>query len=207
MPEFTADWFTNNIPLWEKQLSHLKGKPLSFLEIGTFEGRSALWLLENILTHKDSRMYCVDAWLGSKGDASYKRFLKNIAPYKDKVVVLKGLSSTMLRGIKKQMFDFVYIDASKHSQNVMEEAVLSFPLIKPGGLLVFDDYTHNKEHDHNCPRPGIDAFMNVYATEIKVLVTRWQVIVQKRKTPLKRRFCFSEFYREPKDKASSIYKV
>lgn len=199
MPEFTQDWFSNNIPLWKKQLSHLKGKPLSFLEVGTFEGRSALWLLENVLTHKDSRLYCVDVW---KSSTLYKRFQKNIEAHKDKVVVLKGLSSVMLRGIKKEMFDFVYIDASKHSQNVMEEAVLSFPLLKPGGLLVFDDYTHNKEHDYNCPRPGIDAFMNVYATEIKVLVTRWQVIAQKRKVPLKRRYCFSEFYREPASKST-----
>lgn len=205
MPEFTQDWFTNNIPLWEKQLLHLKGKPLTFLEIGTFEGRSALWLLENVLTHKDSRLYCVDKWSGAAGSVVYKRFLKNIAPYKDKVVVLKGLSSAMLRGIKKEMFDFVYIDASKHSQNVMEEAVLSFPLIKPGGLIVFDDYTHNKEHDYNCPRPGIDAFLNVYSSDLKVLITRWQVIAQKRKVPLKRRFCFSEFYREPA--AKDTYKV
>lgn len=202
MPDFTKDWFTNNIPLWEKQLMHLKGKPLTFLEIGTFEGRSALWLLENILTHKDSRLYCVDSW---KDATVYKRFMKNIAPYEDKVAVLRGMSSVMLRGIKKEMFDFVYIDASKHSQNVLEEAVMSFPLVKPGGLIVFDDYTHNKEHDINCPRPGIDAFMNVYATEIKVLVTRWQVIAQKRRVPLKRRYCFSEFYREPASK--DTYKV
>ena len=47
----SEDWFSHNIPQFEPFLGHLKGKPCRLLEIGTYEGRSALWLAENIATH------------------------------------------------------------------------------------------------------------------------------------------------------------
>ena len=45
---FTKNSFTDKISSWTKLLSEFKGKPgIHYLEIGTFEGRSALWVLEN----------------------------------------------------------------------------------------------------------------------------------------------------------------
>jgi predicted O-methyltransferase YrrM len=204
---FTTDWFNSNIPIWKRYLNKLKSKPLTFLELGTFEGRSAIWVLENILTHPDSRLYVVDHWkfVGDHNKNPYKTFLQNIKPYKNKVVICKGYTKVMLRKFQKIEFDFIYIDANRHSQNVLEDAVLSFPLLKPNGLLIFDDYTNNKEHDINCPKPGIDAFLNTYANEIKVLYTKWQVVIKKREKLLPRRPCYSEFYTDPK-KPSAIYK-
>ena len=118
---------------------------------------------------------------------------------------MRGLSRDMLRQLKAPNFDFIYIDANRHSKNVLEDAVLSYPLLKPEAMMIFDDYTNNKEHDINCPKPGIDSFLNMYIQELKVLHTRWQVIVVKRKTHLPRKLCFSEFYKEP-HKASEVQK-
>lgn len=198
--KFTEDWFSSNIPTWTRVLSKLKNKPVSFLEIGTFEGRSAVWVLENILTHPDSKLYVVDHWLakGKHNQGPFQTFKDNIEPYKSKVHILKGFSRDMLRNLKHAMFDFVYLDASKHSQNVLEDAVLAYPLLKPNGIMIFDDYTYNKEHDVSCPRHAIDAFINIYVEEIQVLQTRWQVIIKKRTKPLPRRPCYSEFFTDPK---------
>jgi predicted O-methyltransferase YrrM len=200
--KFTEDWFSNNIHTWKKYLSHYKNKPLNFLEIGTFEGRAAIWLLQNILTNPKSKLYVVDVWIDP---AIYARFIKNIEPYKEKVVIMRGLSRDMLRQLKTPIFDFIYIDANRHSKNVLEDAVLSYPLLKSGAMMIFDDYTNNKEHDINCPKPGIDAFLNMYIQELKVLQTQWQVIVVKRAKHLPRKLCFSEFYKEP-HKASEVQK-
>ncbi|MGH8290016.1 MAG: class I SAM-dependent methyltransferase [Steroidobacteraceae bacterium] len=57
---FSYDWFSWKIPTFQKHLSHLKGKKCSILEIGTHEGRSASWLLENIATHEQSNLVCLD---------------------------------------------------------------------------------------------------------------------------------------------------
>ena len=84
---FTEDWFTNNIPTWNKVLGNLRNKPVKFLEIGSFEGRSATWALENILTHKDSQLYCIDHWLyeGDKNKNVYNKLKYFRNGYKIKI--------------------------------------------------------------------------------------------------------------------------
>ena len=57
---FEYDWFSPNIGVFERHLAHLKGTSCRMLEIGTHEGRSTSWLLENILTSLDARIVAVD---------------------------------------------------------------------------------------------------------------------------------------------------
>lgn len=46
---FTDDWFSIHIPIWAKALAPFAGKPnLKYLEVGVFEGRAAMWMLEEI---------------------------------------------------------------------------------------------------------------------------------------------------------------
>jgi len=69
---YQVDWFTPQMPLWEKYLSVYKGKEdLSFLEIGSFEGRSAVWLLETILTDDTAKLTCIDPFHGIRLDLTY----------------------------------------------------------------------------------------------------------------------------------------
>ena len=42
--EFSRDWFTGNIPTWRQVVD--KNKPRKILEIGSFEGRSTVWMVE-----------------------------------------------------------------------------------------------------------------------------------------------------------------
>lgn len=37
-------------------------------------------------------------------------------------------------------FDFIYVDGLHLSQDVLYDALLSFDLLKVGGILIFDDY-------------------------------------------------------------------
>lgn len=60
---FKYDWFSANIFLFEKYLSAYAGQPCHFLEIGTYEGRATTWLLDNILTHTNAQIDCIDMWL------------------------------------------------------------------------------------------------------------------------------------------------
>lgn len=190
--DFSSDWFTNNIPIWEKELSKYKKRPTKFLEIGTYEGRSAIWALENILLHPKSHIFCVDTFQ----EGTLPTFKRNIKNFRDKVTIMKGTSQHMLKHplVLKEQFDIIYIDADHHASHVLEDAILAFPLLKKGGLLIFDDYTYSKEHDNRCPKQGIDAFLNAYAEDIHVIYSKWQVVLQKRPMSRPKKPCKSEFY-------------
>ena len=64
MPTFTVGWGGAG-ELWSEIFKEFKDQEVFGLEIGSFEGRSAIWLLENILTHSNSHLTCVDTFEGS----------------------------------------------------------------------------------------------------------------------------------------------
>jgi predicted O-methyltransferase YrrM len=60
----------------------------------------------------------------------------------------------------------------------MTDAMLSWLLLKPGGLLVFDDYAWQPQKPpHQRPQLAIDAFLNV--VQPQVLHKGYQVVVRK----------------------------
>ena len=74
--QFTKDWVRVRTSTWEETLQHLKGKPdVHGLEVGSFEGRSAIWFVENVHTHPSSSMTCVDIFSRKKIE---KRFDHNV---------------------------------------------------------------------------------------------------------------------------------
>ena len=76
---FEFDWFSDHSELFAEQLAGHVGKAdLRYVEIGSFEGRSAVWLLENVLTHPTSRLHCIDPWTYPRKDFE-DRFDANVA--------------------------------------------------------------------------------------------------------------------------------
>jgi len=194
---FIHDWFSYNIPVWKKILKKYKGKEnLHFLEIGCFEGRATKWLLENILTHKTSKITVIDTFEGSmennlKGfeiDQLLRRFKENLSPYirsnkkLNKVIIQKGLSHLILRKlIPIETYDFIYVDGSHISKDVLEDALLSWRLLRKNGIMIFDDYDwHMYDDPLLCPNIAIDVFLKIFESQYKLIHQEHQVIVQKK---------------------------
>ena len=210
---YTLDWFSNNIQRWSKILKKYKNKETHVLIDGIYEGRAVIWLFDNILTHPKCTVTCVQNFTGNKvnlktwaplkpAQSTLSIFKKNleIKNLTDKVHIYDGEPVDMLRNndLIKQNYDIIYIDANRHSKHVLEDSVLAYPMLKPGGYLIFDDYTSNREHDNACPKQAIDAFMDIYASEIKVKELNWQAVLEKRIKPLKVKNCASEYYENDK---------
>src|SRR5215213_3940017 len=69
---FTNDFFSINILPWQRDLSRFAGRAgLSFLEVGSYEGKSACWLLRNILSHESGRLTCVDIFEQGKSQGVF----------------------------------------------------------------------------------------------------------------------------------------
>lgn len=178
--KFSQDWFSNNIPQFEKFLSHLKNQPCQLLEIGAFEGRSTVWLLENIATDRFARIEVIDK------EIQYD-FWPNIKEVKGegKVFLNQGKSCYQLRKLPVSYYDFIYIDGSHSTVNVLEDWVLSFRLAKVNAIIAFDDYLweggyHPIDVGHEgTPKKAVDAVLDIYQDKIEVLYKEWQVWVKK----------------------------
>lgn len=180
-PEFTSDWFSARIPQWTAHIvPALAGKPVRALTLGCYEGRSDYWILENILTHPDARIICVDAWPGSMKVIS-DRFDANIlgSPHAAKVTKIRAQCFDALRWIAGPL-DLVYVDADHQAKSALQDAAMVWPLIAKGGFLIFDDYLWKQpDHAKLPPKPGIDAFLELWKGEYETLHLGYQVILKK----------------------------
>jgi hypothetical protein len=177
--QFSEDWFTYNIPVWQWMFERFKGKEnLHYLEIGVFEGRSAIWMLENVLTHPTARLTAVDIFFGDLE----KKFRENLekSGSQSKVNILKGTSQERLRQLPLDSFDIIYLDGSHRAKHVFLDAALSWDLLKGGGLLIFDDYELELKAPADLrPKVPIDTFLLAFAEELELVHKGYQVAVRK----------------------------
>lgn len=84
--------------------------------------------------------------------------------------------------IKK--YDFIYIDGCHESKEVLEDAVLSWELLKKDGIMIFDDYLwgdNTTAHDHTLtPKIAIESFLNCYQRYIDILAIEYQIVIKKK---------------------------
>ncbi|HZH43304.1 MAG TPA: class I SAM-dependent methyltransferase [Lysobacter sp.] len=138
---FQEDWFEHNVANWDQWLAPYKGlSGLRALEIGSFEGRSTCWLLEQVLTAADARIDCIDLFAVDPVYGDYRqRFRRNTAAYRDKVTEHAGPSYTMLKRVEGP-YDIVYVDGWHSAFGALADGVMCWPMLKVGGLMIFDDY-------------------------------------------------------------------
>ena len=69
--QFTGDWFSHNTATWERVLSSKNwlensSQAVHILEVGSWEGRSAVWFLQHVCLNNNSSLTAVDCWLGGQ---------------------------------------------------------------------------------------------------------------------------------------------
>ncbi|CAD5980273.1 UDP-N-acetylglucosamine--peptide N-acetylglucosaminyltransferase [Planktothrix tepida] len=173
---FTKDWFSVNIPKWDKALHAFAHRPqIQGLEIGSFQGMSACWLLDHILTHPTAKMTCIDLSFKTEFD---QNIVKTGAS--EKVIKLEGYSQEILPTLCPHTYDFVYIDGCHLASVVLQDALLSWQLLKPEGIMIFDDYEYrDPENPEEDTRQGIDKFLNTISKPVKTLHQGYQLMIQK----------------------------
>lgn len=187
---FSFDWVSPHTREWEKDLQHLKGKPgVRALEIGCFEGQSACWFLDNILTDPTSRLVCVDPFAVPMATILLRffesHFDANIAASGagDRVTKLVGPSQVVVRTLQPAQFDFIYVDGSHKVGDVLQDAVLAWTVLRPGGVVMFDDYALVDDVSEGlmarAPGRALDAFMTILGSSATLLRRDWQLVLRK----------------------------
>jgi predicted O-methyltransferase YrrM len=202
--QFTNDWFGMVKNVWDQLIPQVN--PSKILEIGSYEGASTCYLIDSLASKKNIEIHCVDNWEGgiehrpggsAEADMSEveKRFLYNtnlsISRNENRVDLQlhKGCSdvelSRLLAGGKQNYFDFIYVDGSHQAPDVLCDAVLSFRLLREGGVMAFDDYLWSENLSYGldpirCPKPAIDVFTNIYCRKLRIIsAPLYQLYIEK----------------------------
>lgn len=179
-PSYTTDYVSGFQEDWRRALASISGRPgVRLLEIGSFEGRSAAWFLEHVLTDESSRLVCVDLFTQPGLEARFDHNIGLVDRHKQ-VRKLKGPSGDVLPNLEPASFDAIYIDGGHDAGTVLLDGMLSWKLLKPGGILIFDDYLWETERPlSRRPQLAIDIFRETMAGALEVLHEDYQVIVRK----------------------------
>ena len=173
MYNFTQDWFSHNLKLFNKFLTQFKDKKVKFLEIGSYEGRSAIWMLENILS-KDSELILVEPGYELTNNDVLKENIKNFVNCK----LIEQPFEIASKKLLWEKFDFVYIDGNHSKYNCYLDCVLGFHMLKYDGILAIDDYGWDLFYnDGTRPKEAIDKFLN--NPNVRLLHKGYQVWITK----------------------------
>lgn len=110
--------------------------PCQVIEIGTYEGNSLVAILRGLAYHEDAHVWTID--LSDRTEA-------------DDTVAMSGLSGERYTRIVRGSFDvaqdwdkgpvdMVYVDGDHSEAGVRSDIRAWAPHVKPGGLMVFDDF-------------------------------------------------------------------
>jgi predicted O-methyltransferase YrrM len=202
--QFTNRWFDVARTVWDQIIPQVN--PSRILEIGSFEGASTCYLIQKLAVNKPVEIHCVDTWAGgiehqtggiveTDMNAVESRFIHNIkiatnsVPNHVDIFKHKGFSDFQLSKIltsgKKNYFDFIYVDGSHQAPDVLCDAILSFRLLKVGGVMAFDDYLWSEDLAHGkdpirSPKIAIDSFTNIYCRKLRIIsAPLYQLYIEK----------------------------
>jgi predicted O-methyltransferase YrrM len=184
--QFTVDWFSSRAPEWREILKRFS--PRRILEIGSYEGRSACFLIEECSTLE--KLVCIDSWEGMVEFGRYRqqlsdverRFDANVAAAQEHRATPIAIHKIKHRSIwalttlltKGEYFDFIYVDGAHEASDVLTDAIFAFYLLRVGGVLIFDDYTWRDivscgKDILNVPKTAVDAFTNIFWRKMTII--------------------------------------
>lgn len=132
------------------------------VEVGSWKGQSAVFMAEHRRARGyDSAILCIDTWLGSIEHLAredlrpllglrhgrptlYEQFHANVRArgLETWITPLPQTSQTAARylAMRSVRADLVYLDGSHEYEDVLADLEAYWPLLRPGGLLVGDDF-------------------------------------------------------------------
>lgn len=186
---YSKNWF-NPEPF--KILNEFKNlNDINFLEIGSFEGLSTNFFIDNYLTGNNCFITCIDPWIEYSrstvgniqgwddliNDQTYERFCSNTIDNRDKIIIHRNLSKNILPSLSC-IYNFIYIDGDHTTSSVLYDAVYGFQILLKNGIMIFDDYDWS--YATESPKIAIDLFLSDYKDSIDIISIDSQVVIKKR---------------------------
>ena len=182
--KISNDYFSRNTFDWIEVLKDYKDKKFDYLEIGSLEGNSAIFVLKNF---KNCYLKCVDCWeeLDQEADSyeghkNEENFDQNLINYSGRFEKNKMLSDLFFKKNSK-FFDVIFVDGSHFADDVFKDFKNSWIILKKNGTLILDDYFWKgyKNLQQN-PAFAINKFLKEINNEYKIIkLTKFQLFLKK----------------------------
>jgi len=191
------EWFEGQRYRWEEIVEPFfrDREYCRALEIGSWEGGSACWILEHLCGGKDNRnqLVCVDHFdlmETDEGRHRHQTFQDNIhsTGLANRVRLMPEFSIPALFKLMDEIvgrenlgFDLVYIDGSHRADDALLDAELAWRLASNRCIIIFDDYEWDQAEEGTIehPKSGIDAFLSTHSEEFRLLSKGYQIMIQK----------------------------
>lgn len=150
MPKYSQNWneeFRRNTAFLDKH--SIK----SALEIGSFEGLTSNYIVENLLTHDGTLICCDPLQDDYELDSSakdneifrgqYAKFIENTEHNKDRIFLIRKKSEEIIHLLRENSIQFIYVDGHHRYNSVYFDGTEAFKLCAVNGYILFDDYLWN----------------------------------------------------------------
>ena len=174
------DCFGNNANVWKKFLTHIPN--FKYLEIGTFEGRSALFVSE---FNNCEKIVCVDPYIDYNEIESddfkmsdvFESVNQKFKQVQNKNIKLIREKSDDFFLKNKETFDVIYIDGYHKYEYVKRDFVNSMNCIKKDGILICDDFLwfEYEKLEENPIGAILECYEN-YKKDLQILFISNQII-------------------------------
>jgi SAM-dependent methyltransferase len=164
------------------------GKPVRFLEVGIFEADTAQLFFRTIGATKGSAYFGCDVWRWGDVPIPQSREIADERLFRLEVLRwphvgqagfwIDGDIAKTLCCLDRGSLDLIYVDSSHKPAQTLLEATVCFELLKPGGLLLFDDYDFVNPITQEV-RQAVDPFLAIYGDKLEVIDRDYQILVRK----------------------------
>lgn len=174
-PTQTPGWFNHGAKILELVEQH---QPKVCVELGTWQGASAIPVARAI-RRWEGVLFCVDTWAG---DVRPPAPVHESAPW----MLVSCARNLMAAGVganvrlipartldaaawweRAATIDYLYVDADHSYEGVCADLLAWVPHVKPGGLILGDDYGHRLF-------PGVRQAWDEYEQFREITFTRYQ---------------------------------
>ena len=173
-----SDWFSNHMNIWNFFLVNIN--KFNYLEIGTFEGRSALFVSE---LNNCKKIVCVDPYMNyPEADFKMSDVFENVNEKFKKIknikLIKKKSDDFFLENL--ETFNVIYIDGYHEYEYVKRDFINSMSCLEKNGILICDDFlwfAYNKLEKN--PIAAILECYNDYKDVLEILFINHQIIFRK----------------------------
>ena len=124
-------------------------------------------------------MTCIDVFT-DRIEADFDHNIR-VSGLGKRVVKRKGYSQDVLRTLEADAYEFIYIDGCHLASCAMTDMVMSWELLKDGGIMIIDDYNWSlAKPATERPKLAVDAFIEAFSKQLEVRLIARQVVLRKR---------------------------